>query len=324
MRFSTTQHPFSCGIDLHARAMDVCILHQAGETLLQRHMQATPEALLKVIAPYRPDLVVAVAGLFPWYWLADLGADAGIPFVLGHALSMKAMHGGKANNDQSDSPKIAVLLRGGRLPQASVSPAAMRATRALLRRRRPLAHQRGALLAHVHNTNRPYHLPAIGKNLADKATRAGVAARFAAPAVPTSIEVALSLVSYDDHLLRAVELTMLQTAKQPDAHTLSLRQTVPGIGTILSLVLLYDIQQLEPFPRVQACAAYGRLIKGAKESHGKRAGTSGSKIGNAHLTWAFSEAAVLFLRDNPEAQNLLSRLEHKHDKGQALTILAHQ
>ena len=120
MRFYTTQHPFYCGIDLHARTMYVCILNQAGETLLHRNMKTTPEALLKVIAPYRPDIVVAVACLFTWYWLADLCADAEIPFVLGHALSMKAIHGGKATNDTIDAHKIAVLLRGGRLPQAYV------------------------------------------------------------------------------------------------------------------------------------------------------------------------------------------------------------
>jgi hypothetical protein len=53
-------------------------------------------------------------------------------------------------------------------------------------------------------------------------------------------------------------------------------------------------------------------------------GCPGSKIGNAHLKWAFSEAAVLFLRDNPEGQKFLSRVEKKHNKGKALTILAHK
>ena len=46
-RFYTPQHPFYCGIDLHARTMYVCILDQAGETLVHRNMTATPEALLK-------------------------------------------------------------------------------------------------------------------------------------------------------------------------------------------------------------------------------------------------------------------------------------
>jgi transposase len=230
--------------------------------------------------------------MFTWYWLADLCADEEIPFVLGHALYMKAIHGGKAKHDQIDSQKMAVLLRGGMLPQADVYPAERRATRDLLRRRLHLAHQRGELLAQVQHTNSPYNLSAIGKNLADKANRDGVAERFADPAVQKSMEVDLALVSHYDTLLRDVELTLLKTAKQHDPNTLYLRQTVPGLGNILSLVLLYDIHQIERFPRVQEFASYCRLIKCAKESNGKRSGTSGSKIGNAHLKWAFSEAAV--------------------------------
>jgi transposase len=324
MRFSTKQHPFYCGIDLHARTMDVCILDQAGETRLHRNMPATPEALLKAIAPYREQIVLAAECMFPWYWLADLCAAHGIPFVLGHALYMKAIHGGKAKNDKIDSQKIAALLRGGMLPQAYVYPAEMRATRDLLRRRMPLARKRGELLAHVQNTNSQYNLPAIGKNIAYKANRDGVAERFADPAVHKSIEVDLALITSDDALLRDVELIMVKTAKHHDAQTLYLLQTVPGIGKILSLVLLDEIHDIARFPRVQDVASYCRLVKCARESAGKRSGTSGSKIGNAHLKWAFSEAAVLCLRENPAAQKLLTRLEKKHSKGKALTILAHQ
>jgi transposase len=205
---------------------------------------------------------------------------------------MQAIQGGKAKHDQIDSQKIAVLLRGGMLPQAYVYPAERRATRDLLRRRMHLAHKRGELLAQVQHTNSPYNLPAIGKNIAYQANRDGVAERFADPAVQKSIAVDLSLIGYDDALLREVELTLLKTAKQHDANTLYLLQTVPGIGKILSLVLLYEIHHIDRFPRVQEFASDCRLIKCAKESNGKRSGTSGSKMGHAHLKWAFSEAAV--------------------------------
>jgi transposase len=300
MRFYTTQHPFYCGIDLHARTMYVCILDQNSEVLVHRHMKTDPEAFLQAMAPYRPGIVVAVECLFTWYWLADLCADEGISFVLGHALYMKAIHGGKAKNDKIDAQKIAALLRGGMLPQASVYPAQMRATRDLLRRRMHLAHTRAELLAHVQNTNSQYNLPAIGKKIAYKANREGVAERFADPAVQKSIEVDLALITYYDELLRDVELTIVKTAKHHDANTLYLLQTVPGIGKILSLVLLYEIHQIDRFPRVQDFLSYCRLVKCSKESAGKRLGTSGAKIGNAHLKWAFSEAAVLFLRDHLE------------------------
>jgi transposase len=323
MRFSTKQHPFSCGIDLHARSMYVCVLSQDGEIRLHRNMQAAPEPFLKAVAPYRDGLVVAVECIFTGYWLADLCAEEGIPFVLGHALSMKAIHGGKAKNDKIDSQKIAPLLRGGMLPQASGSPAERRAPRDLLRRRTHLMRKRAELLAHVHNPNRQYNLPEIGKKIAYKANRDGVAERFAEAAVHKTIEVDLALITSYDELLKDLALSILKTAKHHDAQTLYLRQTVPGIGKMLSLVRLYEIQDIRRFPSVQDFASYCRLVKCSKESGGKRVGTSGKNIGNAHLKWAFSEAATLFLRNNEPGQTLLARLEKKHDKGKALSILAH-
>jgi Transposase len=120
MRFYTQPHRFDGGIDVHARTMSRWILNQAGETLVHRHMPAAPEPFLNTIAPARADLVVWVACLFTWYWRADLCAPAGIPFVLGPALSRKAIHGGQAKHDTIDAQKIAVLLRGGMRPQAYV------------------------------------------------------------------------------------------------------------------------------------------------------------------------------------------------------------
>jgi hypothetical protein len=150
MQFYTQQHRYYCGIDLHARSMYVCILDQEGNTLVHRNLKtAEQETFLALVQPYREDLVVAVECIFTWYWLADLCRTHGIAFVLGHALYMKAIHGGKAKNDKLDSQKIALLLKGGLIPQAYVYPHEMRATRDLLRRRMHLARARADLIAHI-------------------------------------------------------------------------------------------------------------------------------------------------------------------------------
>jgi len=324
MRFYTGQHQHYCGIDLHARSLYVCILNQEGETLLHKKLPATPESLLKVIAPYRQDIVLAVECVFCWYWIADLCVEEGIPFVLGHALYMKAIHGGKAKNDRIDSAKIAALLRGGMIPQAYVYPREMRATRDLLRRRMHLMRKRAELLAHIQNTNSQYNLPDIGKKVAYKANREGIAERFPDAAVQKSMQVDLELIDTYDELLTDLELSIVNTAKQHDPDTFYRLRSVPGIGKILSLVMLYEIHHIARFPRVQDFVSYCRLVKCAKESAGKKYGTSGKKIGNAYLKWAFSEAAVLFLRNNEAGQKYLARLEKKHGKGKALSILAHR
>ena len=72
MNFYTQQHKHYCGIDLHARAMYVCILDHSGTILLHKNLPTTPEAFLRILAPYREDLVVGVEYIFTWYWLADL------------------------------------------------------------------------------------------------------------------------------------------------------------------------------------------------------------------------------------------------------------
>src|SRR6266542_5736850 len=97
-----------------------------------------------------------------------------------------------------------------------------------------------------------------------------------------------------------------------------------ALARCLALTILYEIQDITRFDRVQEFASYARLIKCIQESGGKKLGTGGAKMGNVHLKWAFSEAAVTFLRHNPEGQKLVARLEKQHGKGKALSILAHK
>jgi transposase len=73
--------------------------------------------------------------MFGWYWLADACAEAGLPFVLAHALYLRSIHGGKNKNDRVDSEKITHLLRSNLIPPASGYRAERRPLRALLRQR---------------------------------------------------------------------------------------------------------------------------------------------------------------------------------------------
>jgi transposase len=282
MNFYTQQHKHYCGIDLHARAMYVCILDQSGTKLVHKNLPTTPDALLRILAPYREDVVVGVECMFTWYWLADLCSKEGIAFVLGHALSMQAIHGGKAKNDKIAAQKIAVLLRGGMMPQAYVYPSEMRATRDLLRRRCHRARKRAELWAPIHTTKSQYNLPEIGKRLANKANREDVADHFPDPSVHKAIAVDISLIDHYEQLLGEVELYLTRSAKAHDGQTFARLQSGPGVGQILALVILYEIHDIARFPRVQDFVSYCRLVKCAKESGGKRLGTSGKKIGNVH------------------------------------------
>ena len=325
MRFYTKSHAYYCGIDLHARWMYICVIDQAGKTVYHRNHRTQPEALLTALTPYREDVVVAVECMFSWYWVADLCEEVGLPFVLGHALYMKAIHGGKAKNDRIDSRKIAALLRGGMFPLAYVYPRSMRASRDLLRRRLRLVRLRAEMNVHVQNTRTQYNLAPTGTRLRWPGNRKGVADDFQDPSARKNVELDLELMNTYDLHIHDLEKHLLKTAAGHDGKALALLRTVPGIGKVLALTILYEIGHIRRFPSVQDFASYARLVKPAKESAGKKQfAKGGAKIGNAHLRWAFSEAAALMIAKSAEGKRVHDRLKKKHPPGKAITILAHK
>jgi transposase len=322
MRFYTKQHRFYCGVDLHTRKMYLCIVGHDGEIHLHRNLPTDAKEFLHAVRPFRENLVVAAECMFCWYWLADLCAAEGIEFVLGHALYMRAIHGGKAKNDKLDSEKIAVLLRGGMLPMAYVYPAEMRSTRDLLRRRMHLVRRRSEAIGHVQNTNSQYNLPLIERKLRYAANRQDVAEHFTDASARKNVEVDLVMLGHYDEQIQQLELYLEQNAKVHDPQMFYLLRSVPGVGKILALVLMYEIHDIRRFNRPGQFLSYARLVKCAHESAGKKHGTGGNKIGNAHLKWAFSEATCLIIRECEAAKALVARHEKKHGKGKALSILS--
>jgi hypothetical protein len=103
MRFYNQPHRFYAGIDLHARTMHLCVLDAVGAVVIDRNLPCHFESLLEIIAPFRDGIVIGAECMFGWYWLANRCAEHSIPFVLGHALYMKLIHGGKAKSVEKGS-----------------------------------------------------------------------------------------------------------------------------------------------------------------------------------------------------------------------------
>jgi transposase len=234
---------------------------------------------------------------------------------------MRAIHGGKKKDDKLDSEKIARLMRGGTFPLSYVYPREMRATRDLLRRRTFLMRRRSELLAHVQLVNQQYNLDPFEKMLQYACNR-DVLDRFEQVGARQSVEADLQMIGHYDQLLRQMESNLQRQAKLHDPQTCFLLQTIPGVGKLLSLVLLYEIHTIERFPTAGDFMSYARLVTPKQTSDGKVTGQGGAKIGNAHLKWAFSEAALMMLRYSEDARQFLARKQKKYGKGRAMTMLA--
>lgn len=151
MKLYNKQHPLYCGIDLHAKTLHVCVVDQQGEKRLHRNFQCQhADRLFSQLDQFGTDnLVVGCESTFNWYWLADACQTHRIEFILGHALYLKAIHGGKTKSDAIDSEKLARLIRGGNFPLSHVYPKEGRAARDLMRRRTHFVRRRAEALAHI-------------------------------------------------------------------------------------------------------------------------------------------------------------------------------
>jgi transposase len=322
MRCYTGQHRFYAGVDVHARTLYVHVLDHQGQTVFEHDFSAEPDAFLKAVKPFRSGLIVGAECMFAWYWLADLCADHAIPFVLGHALAMKMIHGAKTKTDKIDAGKLAALLRGGLFPIAYVYPRAKRQSRDLLRRRSFFVRQRAQLIAHIVNTNTQFNRPPLSKKLTYAANRTPeLLDRFTDPSTKRAVSADLGLIDRYDTQIAELERHLVRHAQVDDPVTFGLLRTVPGIGPILGLIQLYEVDDIARFPEPGNFLSYSRLVRCPHESAGKKKGSGGKKIGNAHLKWAFSEAACLMLRSCLPVKGWLARQEKRKGKRKALSIL---
>jgi transposase len=315
---------FYAGIDLHARSLFLCILDRDGQQRFSRNLPAAPEPFLRAVQPFRDGLVVACECMHCWYWLADTCRDHAIAFALGHAWAMKAVHGAKTKCDRHDAEAIARLLRGGNFPLAYAYPKERRGLRDLLRARLRLVRQRAELYGHVHTARRQANLPPVSSDVKYKSKRGTITADIADPFVRRRVETHLALLEPLDTTIRRLEAEIQDAAQQLLPTELVVLQTTPGVGPVLSLTILLEIDTIDRFDNRQQFCSYARLCGAVQESAGKRVGAGNRKAGNAWLKWAFSEAAVLSAQKDDRINGLLQRLASKLGKAKALSALAHK
>ncbi|MDC0357692.1 transposase, partial [Oligoflexia bacterium] len=221
---------------------------------------------------------------------------------------------------------IAMLLKSGMFPEAYVYPSEMRATRDLMRRRCFFVRKRSELSAHVSMTHQQYNITRAKGELKHKCHQAGLVDAFDDASVRQMIAGDLTMLNHYTTEIRRLDSHIKDVTKRESTnrHLYTLLRTMPGIGEVLAQTILYEIQNIGRFPSVQKFCSYARLVKSRHTSMGKPKRGGGAKIGNEHLKWAFSEAAVLVKRESPAAERFVLRQERKHGKAKALSLLAHK
>jgi len=324
MDFIKLNTQFYCGVDLHAKSMYICVMNKEGDILLHRNLRNEFREFKRKVNKFLPDISVCAESTYNYYWLADACRHDGIAFYLGHAYYMKTIHGGKKKNDKIDSRKLADLLRSNHFPLAYAYPNDLRPARDLLRRRHRYSAIRAEAYTHIQTTfhqNGKSILPSAVKN---KKLRHLLIDEFKDLSIRKTIEADLDMIYFLDPKIKQLELHIRQTAKQHDQNALNILKSIPGLGDMLSLIILYEIHDISRFSTVQQFCSYARLVRGSYESAGKKVGRGKAKIGNHFLKFAIAEIIIKAARFSKDIESYYNKLESQNGKPRAKTIISHK
>lgn len=326
MKYYKTTTEFNCGIDLHTKQMYICVMDREGNILVHKNIKGNDFAFfLKLVAPYLHSLTVVCECCYNWYWLADACCDADIEFVLAHALYLKHIHGGKNKNDKIDSEKLAHLLRTNLIPPSYVYPRERRPMRGLLRQRMSYVWERSTLLGHLQMNQQSEGLVPAAKGGHNRDVwQEGILSQYSDPLHCFAVQRDMDVIRSYDRSIELMDQKLAELARQVHGRDFALIKTVPGIGRVLSLTLLFEIDTITRFPSVKDFCSYSRLVKGSVASAGKVKGLCGGKMGNPYLRWAFGQAAVISKRNHPLLTPYADMLISKHGKFKGNAILANK
>jgi transposase len=316
---------YYCGVDVHPRTSFFCVMDALGNIELRKNIKNNFDVFKDYLNPYLPDIAVGCESTYCYYWLADGCHEADIPFYLGHALYMKAISGHKKKNDKLDSKTIANLMRTNYFPLAYPYPREMRATRDLLRRRHRLVRIRAEAYSHIQMVFQQYAIDGVTSAMVkNKKTRRQLIEKFQEYDLRNQIASDLDVIDAFDPLIEKLEKDILSSAKDHNHKHLALLMTIPGVGYIIALDILYETHDITRFPKVQHYSSYSRVVKCDRSSSGKSVDKKNQKIGNPYLKWAFSQIIMSARLSSEPIAKYYQRLESKHGMARARAMIAHK
>jgi transposase len=237
---------------------------------------------------------------------------------------MKNIHGGKTKTDRLDCRKIADLMRSNYFPLAYDYPKEMRGTRDLLRRRHRLSRLRAECYRHIQSLFHQQGLIVNPKDIKSAKTRRELIRAYLDKDIFANARTDLDMLDFLDPVIKELEQQIRAQAKCHNRTSLNILFSVPGIGDIFSLIILYEIHDINRFQSHQHFCSYARLVKCERSSAGKLTGGGNQKIGNPYLKWAIADIIIHASHKSRLIGDYYNKLQSRFGKRKAKSIISHK
>lgn len=317
---------FYCGIDLHATNSFLCVIDDKDRVLLKEKLKNDLGSILYALESFSPRPSVAVEATINWYWLVDGLQEAGFDVKLAHSMALYMITGAKVKTDRRDAFSLAKLLRLDAIPEAYIYPKAKRPIRDLLRKRKQVVNLRANAYGALRRVLLQYGFYGYSQATIKSLTEEQLDRHLEHFATQAGCHLEVQRIRFYSKQIKILENIILSSVS--DDRCFELLQTIPGVGKILALTILYEAGDIDRFQSVKHFCSYARVVPGVAQSSGVSKRGRGSKQGNPHLKWAFCQAAALSVRYNTGIrkfrQRHLARRRSKAKKLVTLCIVAHK
>lgn len=312
------------GIDLHSNNSFISIIDDADNVVRKKRVPNQLPIILDFIRPYADQLIgIVVESTFNWYWLVDGLIEKGFSVHLANTTAIQQYQGIKYTDDDTDATWLAQMLRLDLLPEGYIYPKEERGIRDLLRKRAQLVQHRTTHLLSIQTiitreTGYQIKGDIIKKLEPDELMKVLNNNQEVFLAAKSNLRILQEL----SHEIKDIEKYVKSKMKlRPEYENL---HTVPGIGDILSLVIMLETGDISRFEEVGNYSSYCRCVSSKKLSNGKKKGENNRKNGNKYLAYAFVEAAHFAIRYEPAIKKFYQKKSSKTKQVVAIKAIANK
>jgi transposase len=268
----------------------------------EQRVNHTPGAIREYLSDFPKGTPVALESVGNWYWIVDEIEASGCVPKMAHALFAKKMMAHIHKTDKLDARGLATLEHLGSLPAVWIAPGEIRDARELPRTRMAFSKMRTALKNRMHSTLAKYALSLDGaSDIFAKKWRPSLVELIDTLPEETArcMHQELELLGLVQDQIARLEVRIKERIALTEA--MQLVQSLPGVGTILAIVITLEVGSVDRFPAATNLASYSGTVPRVKSSGGKQRQGRMVKQANNYLKWAFIEAAnsVVMRRHHP-------------------------
>lgn len=283
------------GIDIHKQYFVATVVDEQGQ-VISREMVSTDRAAIKDYfsrVGTKDELKAVIEACYEWSYFYDQIRDKVKELKVAHPLKTRLIAEARIKTDTIDADGLAHLLRADLIPQAYAPCFETRDKKNLLRYRSALVKTRTVLKNRVHAVLWRNHIEEEGfRKLSDKFGKRGKGYIRGFKLRGNDTEILnhyVDLIEEIDKKIKAADKKIMESFNRDEV--CNLLESVPGIGEILSVLIRYEIDEIQRFGSAKKLCSYAGLVPSTYSSGGKTYQGKITKQGNRWLRWAMGEAA---------------------------------